>query len=65
MDDDPFYSESNIKALLESIQQAKEGKIIVKTMEELERMAEEDFPIPVTYDTPGEERRQHDLSGSD
>ena len=37
---DPFYSESNMKALQESVQQAKEGKVIVKTMEELERMAD-------------------------
>ena len=37
---DPFYSESNMKALRESVQQAKEGKIVVKTMEELERMAD-------------------------
>lgn len=37
---DPFYSESNMKALQESVQEAKEGKVIVKTMEELERMAD-------------------------
>jgi DNA-damage-inducible protein J len=36
--DDPFYSEENMKWLMESIQQAKEGKIIVKTLEELEAM---------------------------
>ena len=41
MDTDPFYSESNMKALQESVRQAKEGKVIVKTMEELERMADE------------------------
>lgn len=39
--DDPFYSESNQKALRESIQQLNEGKVIHKTMEELEQMANE------------------------
>ena len=34
---DPFYSESNLKALDKSIQQIKEGKIVVKTLEELEK----------------------------
>jgi DNA-damage-inducible protein J len=38
---DPFYSPANIARLQESIQQAKEGRIIVKTIEELERMADE------------------------
>lgn len=38
---DPFYSESNMKAIEESIQQLKEGKVVVKTMEELEAMADE------------------------
>lgn len=33
-----FYSENNIKAIKESIKQLKEGKVIVKTMEELEKM---------------------------
>ena len=36
---DPFYSESNMRALAESEQQARDGKVIVKTMEELEAMA--------------------------
>ena len=36
---DPFYSESNMKALAESEQQARDGKVIVKTMEELEALA--------------------------
>ena len=35
---DPFYSKSNIKALKESINQLKEGKVITKTLEELEAM---------------------------
>ena len=38
---DPFYSESNMKAIRESIRQLEEGKIIVKTMEELEAMENE------------------------
>lgn len=35
---DPFYSESNIKALKESMQQLADGKIVTKTIEELEEM---------------------------
>lgn len=38
---DPFYSESNLAALDHSIQQLKEGKVVIKTMEELETMANE------------------------
>lgn len=38
---DPFYSESNIKALKESIKQLEEGKVVVKTMKELEAMEDE------------------------
>ncbi len=38
---DPFYSEKNMKALQKSIQQVEEGKIVMKTMEELEEMANE------------------------
>jgi DNA-damage-inducible protein J len=38
--DDPFYSEENMRWIRESIQHAKEGKIIVKAMEELEQMAD-------------------------
>lgn len=38
---DPFYSESNIKAIKESIKQLEEGKVVVKTMEELEAMENE------------------------
>jgi len=38
---DPFYSETNIKAIEESIKQIKEGKVVVKTMEELEEMENE------------------------
>lgn len=36
---DPFYSESNMRHLQRSIQQLDEGKIVIKTMEELEEMA--------------------------
>lgn len=38
---DPFYSKSNMDAIDESIKQLKEGKIVVKTMEELETMENE------------------------
>jgi len=38
---DPFFSRSNMAALKESIQQFDEGKVVTKTMEELERMANE------------------------
>jgi DNA-damage-inducible protein J len=32
---DSFYSESNQKALLKSIEQRKQGKVVIKTIEEL------------------------------
>ena len=35
---DPFYSESNLLALDESIKELKEGKVIRKTLKELEAM---------------------------
>lgn len=35
---DPFYSERNIQAIDESIHQLKEGKVVIKTLEELEAM---------------------------
>lgn len=38
---DPFYSASNMAALAESAQQMKEGKTVTKTMDELEKMADE------------------------
>lgn len=38
---DPFYSESNMKALKESIKQLEKGKVVIKTMEELEAMERE------------------------
>ena len=38
---DPFYSESNMKAIQESVKQVEEEKVVVKTMEELEAMENE------------------------
>lgn len=38
---DPFYSESNLKAIKESINQLKDGKTVTKTLEELEAMENE------------------------
>ena len=38
---DPFYSASNLRTLEESIEQFQQGKIVVKTMDELEDMAHE------------------------
>ena len=38
---DPFYSESNIAQIKRSEKQADEGKIVIKTLEELEDMASE------------------------
>ncbi|MBS6475040.1 MAG: type II toxin-antitoxin system RelB/DinJ family antitoxin [Clostridiales bacterium] len=38
---EPFYSASNMKAIGESIEQIKQGKVVVKTMEELEAMENE------------------------
>lgn len=38
---DPFYSESNMKALSKSIKELEEGKVVVKSMEELEAIVDE------------------------
>ena len=38
---DPFYSEKNMSQLRKSLKQAEQGKVVVKTMEELEAMAGE------------------------
>lgn len=38
---DPFYSESNMKAIKESIKQLEEGKVVAKTIEELKEMEDE------------------------
>ena len=35
---DPFYSESNMAAIRHSLKQLEEGKVITKTLEELEAM---------------------------
>ena len=35
---DPFYSEENMRHIRESMKQIEEGKVVVKTMEELEAM---------------------------
>jgi DNA-damage-inducible protein J len=40
-DPDPFYNPVNMKWLEQSIEQGKHGRYIVKTMKELERMADE------------------------
>ena len=39
--DDGFYDEANIRWLKSSIEQLEQGKVVVKTIEELERMADE------------------------
>ena len=38
---DPFFSESNMARLRESEQQFRDGRIVTKTLEELEAMADE------------------------
>lgn len=38
---DPFYLDSNIRALSESIDQLNHGNVVIKTMEELEAMVDE------------------------
>lgn len=38
---DPFYSATNMEAIKESIEQRKQGKVIIKTMAELEEMENE------------------------
>lgn len=38
---DPFYSESNMKAIKESIKQLEEGKVVAKTIEELKELEDE------------------------
>lgn len=38
---DPFYSESNMAYLRQSIENAKQGRVIEKTIEELEAMEDE------------------------
>ena len=38
---DPFYSENNIKVLKDSIKELEKGKIVKKSLEELEAMDDE------------------------
>lgn len=38
---EPFYSDSNMSQIQKSLNQIHEGKVVVKTMEELEEMAVE------------------------
>lgn len=38
---DPFYSASNLKAIDESIAEINDGKVVLKTMKELEAMEDE------------------------
>ena len=38
---DPFYSASNMAALNDSIEEMRQGKIVTRTMEELEAMEHE------------------------
>jgi DNA-damage-inducible protein J len=38
---DGFYSDYNLQSIKKSIQQLEQGKIVTKTMEELETMADE------------------------
>ena len=38
---DPFYRETNMRALGESVEQMKSGKTVTKTIEELEALADE------------------------
>lgn len=38
---DPFYTDNNLKALFESLDQLKSGKVVIKTIDELEDMENE------------------------
>ena len=38
----PFYSDSNMRALGNSIKQSGQGKVVVKSMDELEQLADGD-----------------------
>ena len=37
-DKEPFYSEENVKAILQSAEQVKQGRVVSKTMDELLEM---------------------------
>jgi DNA-damage-inducible protein J len=41
VNEDPFYSPANMERLQHSIQQMKQGNVVVKSMDELEKMADE------------------------
>lgn len=38
---DPFYSESNMRQIRKAEEQIRQGKVVIKTMEELEAMENE------------------------
>ena len=38
---DEYFNEANMKSIMKSIQQMEEGKVVIKTMEELEAMTNE------------------------
>lgn len=38
---DPFYSQSNMDAIAQSKEQIKQGKVVIKTMDDLEAMEKE------------------------
>jgi len=40
-DDDGFYNHANLRRLDHSIEQLNQGRVVVKTIEELERMVDE------------------------
>ncbi|MCL2009747.1 MAG: hypothetical protein FWG71_04280, partial [Synergistaceae bacterium] len=40
-DDDGFYNPANLRRLDHSIEQLNQGRVVVKTIEELERMVDE------------------------
>ncbi len=39
--EDPFYSESNMRQIRKAEEQIRQGKVVIKTMEELEAMENE------------------------
>ena len=40
-DNDPYFTEANMKYISQSLDDLKNGRVVVKTMEELEKMANE------------------------
>ena len=49
---DPFYSESNIKAIKESIKQLNNGEVIVKTIDELKKLEKKNKQRGPEYQVP-------------